>query len=1180
MRQIFSTIKLLFALLLCPLLSWTQCNNLQVTAPATACKNGLFEMTTSTLAASYEWDFCIGDLTNAPSPSSLFQMSLNRPFDVEVVSDQGEWYGFVLGYQSNSISRVDYGLNLRNTSPTELDLGNPGNFLNNPTSIKVIKQGANWFALIYSQGNRSVILLSFGSSIENNSPSAFTVASAIGGIEGAIDVAQVNPTSFIAKVTDSDGGVTTIPFPNGLDQPIGSISNINIGGYLTDVQIVNDCNSWSVFVLRLDTKNVIRLDYGNDLFSVPTVIPYPSNQFSFNPYRLWIGKEGNYLFGLVSNLTGGIASLDIGLTGNVSSPIVTEHGNLGGVLNSSWSIFAVKESLRWSAFTLDGNTSDLFRLDFPISVCDANIQTSVSQNPGFVSYASSGNKNPVLKAVYANGITESKTIPILIQNLVAPPIQINPGTNLCVSSPFTFFAQSSSTLTQTNWDFGDGTNSSSPTPSHLFASGGQYLITLKGTDVAGCSNIASNSLKVYNPPISDFNVPSSIIRCTNQQFTFINTTSSDIGSLPAWQWEVNGANVSTSKDLIQSFTTVATQTIKLTATIPGCSSQIFKNFTTTSVGPLANFTLSAITCQSSSISFTNTTSGSTTSYLWTFGDGNTASSTNASNTYSNIGPYNVTLQANNASGCQNTATKTITIYSKPQPDFSIGLPPFSCERSSSQFTDLTPTPTDSNITGWQWAFGDVANGTSTSKNPSYIYATAGNYNVSLTATSNFGCSGSVQKLVTISPSPTASFTNSVACINQSAEFTDTSTGSIRSRLWQVQGNSFSTPTVNYNFSSSGSFPVVLTITGNNNCVNQLSKNISVPVQPSLDFSVQAPCVNNPSTFTEITSGADAPLSQVWNFGSQSATGPTAQFSFSSAGTYPVQLRSTRQSGCVYAVTKNISITQGPVADFVPSVEAGAPPLSVSFANNSTGATSYLWKFKDANNTTSLLQSPNFVFNDLGNYPVELTAFNSLGCTAMVSKDINVLIPSINVVLSDFYLVADVSGTLQPMLSILNKSNLSITNPDVLLEVESNGLIKKKLVGKILPDQTLTLPIDLQIVPRNASFICAEVDIPNNVADFDKRRCIPLSTNEVLFAPYPNPAKAEMNLDWISVDATAVKVVIVNSTGAIVYQQSFTSIAAGLNRLQIDTSSLPNGLYFITFSSDKTTQSFRFATANN
>ncbi|MFN9904802.1 MAG: PKD domain-containing protein, partial [bacterium] len=101
--------------------------------------------------------------------------------------------------------------------------------------------------------------------------------------------------------------------------------------------------------------------------------------------------------------------------------------------------------------------------------------------------------------------------------------------------------------------------------------------------------------------------------------------------------------------------------------IPGCSSQFSSLLPITQQGPLVNFMVPSITCQDSSLNFLNTTSGTVDTFMWSFGDGNTSAAVNASNSYFSVGTYNVTLQANNAAGCQNSLTKPITIYSAPPP---------------------------------------------------------------------------------------------------------------------------------------------------------------------------------------------------------------------------------------------------------------------------------------------------------------------------------------------------------------------------------------------------------------------------------------------------------------------------------------------------------------------------------
>ena len=63
------------------------------------------------------------------------------------------------------------------------------------------------------------------------------------------------------------------------------------------------------------------------------------------------------------------------------------------------------------------------------------------------------------------------------------------------------------------------------------------------------------------------------------------------------------------------------------------------------------------------VNFTDTSSGSPTSWAWTFGDGNSSTSQNPANAYPVPGDYTVTLIASNNAGGSSTNTTMINVYS-------------------------------------------------------------------------------------------------------------------------------------------------------------------------------------------------------------------------------------------------------------------------------------------------------------------------------------------------------------------------------------------------------------------------------------------------------------------------------------------------------------------------------------
>jgi|GEM_PF-1985728 len=126
------------------------------------------------------------------------------------------------------------------------------------------------------------------------------------------------------------------------------------------------------------------------------------------------------------------------------------------------------------------------------------------------------------------------------------------------------------------------------------------------------------------------------------------------------------------------------------------------------------------------VSFTDKSTGSPTSWKWTFGDGNTSTVKNPTHKYSKAGNYTVSLKVSNAAG-NNTTTKTnyIKVIAKPVAAFSASL-----TSGKVPLTVVFKDKSTGSPTSWRWSFGDGA--VKTSQNPTHKYTKKGIYTVSLT----------------------------------------------------------------------------------------------------------------------------------------------------------------------------------------------------------------------------------------------------------------------------------------------------------------------------------------------------------------------------------------------------------------------------------------------------------------
>ena len=148
------------------------------------------------------------------------------------------------------------------------------------------------------------------------------------------------------------------------------------------------------------------------------------------------------------------------------------------------------------------------------------------------------------------------------------------------------------------------------------------------------------------------------------------------------------------------------------------------------------------------VTFTDQSTGSITSWSWSFGDGGTSTQQHPTHVYTTPGSYTVTLTVSGPGGADSeTKTNYITVgYAAPIAAFTAaplsGTPPLTVT-----FTDQSTGP----ITTWDWSFGD--GGVSGARHPAHIYETAGTYTVTLTVTGPGGSDTEIKPgYITVSPS--------------------------------------------------------------------------------------------------------------------------------------------------------------------------------------------------------------------------------------------------------------------------------------------------------------------------------------------------------------------------------------------------------------------------------------------
>lgn len=614
-----------------------------------------------------------------------------------------------------------------------------------------------------------------------------------------------------------------------------------------------------------------------------------------------------------------------------------------------------------------------------------NGTTSTLQNPS-TTYTLPGTYTVVLTATNSGG-SNTKTITNYITVTASPTVGFTAdSTAKCPPYNITF-TNSSTAGTGTvsyAWDFGDGYSSTATNPSHIYATAGTYNVTLVATNSSGCTKtlVKSSYIQMNARPAAAFTASSTSSCSTPFSVTFNNSST----SAASYAWDFGDGGTSTSTSPTHSYSSTGSYTVRLIATnSAGCSDTELKasyiNINTFTAG----FTKSVSTaCSGTSISFTNTSTSGYASSKWDFGDGGTATTTNATHAYTTSGSYTVKLVVSNGS-CADSTTQTVTINALPVVSFTADTLS-SCK--SPQVVNFTNATTGA--TSYNWTFGD--GGTSTATNPSHSYSGLGSYfTVKLRATSVNGCVDSSSRSAYISLLPvTGSITANPTggCVPATINFSKSLSATIASYTWRFGdgGTSTTSLTPSHTYSSAGTYTVKFVFQTATGCVDSFSTTVTVSSKPTASFtaSPRSVCTGASVSFSNGSSGA---TSYLWDFGDGvTSTNTSPTHSYNSADSFTVRLIASNGS-CSDTMTrvKYIAV-KGPYVHFSPQIYCDNR-LKVFFTNFSTTShTSYSWSFGDA--TSSTAYSPNHTYSSYGTRNVTLSVYDTVsGCTNTETRQV-------------------------------------------------------------------------------------------------------------------------------------------------------------------------------------------------
>lgn len=597
-------------------------------------------------------------------------------------------------------------------------------------------------------------------------------------------------------------------------------------------------------------------------------------------------------------------------------------------------------------------------------------ETSTEQNP-IVTYSTAGTYDATLVATNDAG-SSTRTY----ENFIVVDASPTPNFSSTQNGPAVTFQNQSTNANTYQWDFGDGSMSSLENPVHLYDTNGTYTVTLKATNDCGTESI-QKTIVIANPPSGTLtaDVVSGCAPLT-VQFGVSNPANVD-----SYQWEFVGGEPSSStlQNPQVSYTSRGSYQVKLTLINSNGTTEIVEpNFITVQDKPELSFTYLP---NDLLVQFNNTSEYADT-YLWNFGDGDTSTMVNPSHTYSGDGTYTVSLTGTNSCGTT-TITKEVVISNLPVAGFSASAIE-GCAPLTVNYTDQS----SANTSSWSWFFEGGNPSTSTDKNPSVTYSTAGTYDVQLIAINSEGADTLFkQNYITVRDLPSGNITHTAS--GNIFSFKSNAMGA-DSTIWDFgDGGTSILENPTYTYQNEGTYLVKLRVV--NPCGSaEYSTEILYykDVEASISADLQSGCTPLTVNFQSTTANA---TTWSWKFpgGTPSSSNQkNPKVVYDMAGDYDVELI---VSNPLYSDTMKwseyINVSDEPVVDFAYSYDG----LKVDFTNLTADADSYSWKFGDGGTSTE--ENPSHTYADYGAYVVELTASNTCGSsvdtlTVLLSQEPN------------------------------------------------------------------------------------------------------------------------------------------------------------------------------------------------
>lgn len=551
------------------------------------------------------------------------------------------------------------------------------------------------------------------------------------------------------------------------------------------------------------------------------------------------------------------------------------------------------------------------------------------------------------------------------------------------------FIDQSTNAVSWSWTLGNGNTSTQQNPSDVFATPGQYTVTLTVTSGSGLTNSSTHTITVYSNPQINFSI-SSTISCVPFTVNLTDLSIQGDGIIDTWNWDFGEGSSSNLQNPSFTYSQPAEYNILLNVFDEhGCTdTAVVKTIIATEAPEIIISADEVFSCEPPlDVQFVNnSTAYGDISYSWNLGNGNTSTEINPSTTYDVIGQYDVSFSMTDENGCvaDTIMTNYINVTNVVADFDAIDTV---CYNVETEFVNTS-------IGGmtYLWNFGDGV--TSTQENPSHTYTSSGEYEVSLISTESFSCKDTIKKIIYVEQA-IASFTYTPAYWCQApvdVEFTDASTSNVTSWNYSFgDGGISNTEDVTHEYLSGGVYFPLLLVETDHGCKDTAAGIISiVPFGVSVSFDNTRDCLPLPVNFTETNSSEQPIVSWLWDFGDgYTDTTATPTHVYNEAGDFVAYVTVENSIGCQstsFPVTIEVGDSLIPNALIVPKDTCAIAQFTYTDISDSLHLVDeWWWSFGEGEGTGSTQEATHLYSDTTGHFDIQFViGYN--GCYSDTLED--------------------------------------------------------------------------------------------------------------------------------------------------------------------------------------------------